>query len=565
MFSILLNFLKSLIEIFYPFFTFFDKCERSLGLNNIYKNISNFRALYKVRRYNKIKNTRSAKVVVYTAITGDYEGGVLFPEYVEDDWDYVLFTEAELNDPSVFELRKIPFKDNDPVRVARYVKLNPHILLKEYDYALWIDGNVLLKKGVVAEVQEHINKKHDLVFRKHPIRDSVFDEIYACQKLRKDDFSLMKWQMDKYRDDLYFQKSDFFETNVILRNLRSERVSSFNERWWGELSSGSRRDQLSVNYSLDNVGSDYFLFNERCDIRKKSNPLYYLFSHRKLRDKKKLFFSPFYMSSFKESPFSVKDFIYNVSSVDFFDEALDKRFIGSSLEEEINERLKVFGLSKIRLIGERGNRFIDSIYSAAPIHDYQYVKSECKVTAFLLCFHNYDNFEKSVMSLMAQSWSNIEIVCVVGSDLDETAERIEDLKVLDDRVKLIRSKNLQSFYEDEVFLLEGGDYIFSSSSGEWYHPQNIEYQVNNLIGNEKLSFSVSSCFRVLPSLASNSQYFDLFKELNVSSIMSSKENFLKVLNTCNTQFKDEADLYESINKFDSNAVAKLLATTSFKF
>lgn len=47
--------------------------------------------------------------------------------------------------------------------------------------------------------------------------------------------------------------------------------------------------------------------------------------------------------------------------------------------------------------------------------------------------------------------------------------------------------------------------------------------------------------------------------------MSSKENFLKVLNTCNTQFKDEADLYESINKFDSNAVAKLLATTSFKF
>ncbi|MDD2564680.1 MAG: class I SAM-dependent methyltransferase, partial [Salinivirgaceae bacterium] len=81
--------------------------------------------LAKVRLYNSQKNSRKAKVVVYTAIIGGYDIPII-PETIVNEWDYVLFTETEILGEHVFEIRKSTYQDGDPTRVARYIKTHPH-------------------------------------------------------------------------------------------------------------------------------------------------------------------------------------------------------------------------------------------------------------------------------------------------------------------------------------------------------------------------------------------------------------------------------------------------------
>lgn len=232
-----------------------------------------------VRKYNKQKEKRRARVAVYTAIIGGYDELIL-PEDIVLDWDYILFSDAQLVGESIYELRAPEFIDSDPVRVARYVKTHPHTLLSEYDYTIWIDGNILLKRGRFKElVGEYIDKHQSAVFRRHPDRDCFYKEISKCKELLKDDFGLMSRQLGKYRQYNIPELLGLYETNVIFRSNRCEKVNRFNEIWWDEISNGSRRDQLSVMPALYKVSLKPKVFPEYEDIRSPNNDLYYLYKH----------------------------------------------------------------------------------------------------------------------------------------------------------------------------------------------------------------------------------------------------------------------------------------------
>lgn len=234
--------------------------------------------LERVRQYNNNKANRKARVTVYTAITGGYDH-VILPELIVDDWDYVIFTDLEIFGETIFDVRPLPVDDFDPVRVARYIKLNPHKVLPDSEYTLWIDGNVLLKSGHFSEyVNGLVEKGVGLTFRKHPQRSCIYQEIEKCKELKKDDFGLMSNQLDKYRAELFPEDYGLFETNVVLRK-NDPTINKFNRDWWAELDCGSRRDQLSVMYAVQKHSISYRLFEETKDIRDQKNPWYYIFSH----------------------------------------------------------------------------------------------------------------------------------------------------------------------------------------------------------------------------------------------------------------------------------------------
>lgn len=272
----------------------------------------------KVRSYKEKKQKRKAKVVVYTAITGGYDG-LIHPDDIVEEWDYILFTDGVVNQDSVYEVRSIPFQDADPVRIARYVKINSHLLLSDYDYCIWIDGNVFLKERFYNEIQKLLSQNVEIAFRKHPDRETPYEEIEKCQELLKDDFSLMSKQLKKYKESGYQPISPLFETNVILRKIKNKSVERFNKIWWEELSSGSRRDQLSVNYAVDKSGVSFNFFDRECNIRDPYNNLFYIFSHNGVKSKKGAV-KPF--AHFSEitpnSPCLERDFLYEEESNDSY-------------------------------------------------------------------------------------------------------------------------------------------------------------------------------------------------------------------------------------------------------
>jgi hypothetical protein len=69
-------------------------------------------------------------------------------------------------------------------------------------------------------------------------------------------------QTARYREE-GFVHDDLVEANVLMFKLADTRVRMFLDRWWAELESGSRRDQLAFNYALRRVGIDWHRLLER--------------------------------------------------------------------------------------------------------------------------------------------------------------------------------------------------------------------------------------------------------------------------------------------------------------
>ena len=262
--------LPSLSEIF--------KCKKNKEIlhittppNNIKFRDSNFKNQVKLKR--NLRSKTKNRLVVYTAIIGQYDK-IINPELIVHGWDYVIFTNMEVTTDTIYEVRKPSKKDVDPVRMARYIKANPHILLPEYEYSLWIDGNVLLKSGSFEkQLNYYMDNNVDAVFRRHPIRSCMYEEIEKCIELLKDDFGLMLRQIARYQKEKVPSGLGLFETNVILRK-NNKIISSFNSLWWKEISKGSRRDQLSVMYSIYKNDINYKLFPEKHYIRSLENEWY---------------------------------------------------------------------------------------------------------------------------------------------------------------------------------------------------------------------------------------------------------------------------------------------------
>ena len=87
------------------------------------------------------------KLIVYTCVTGGYDS-VSRPTALPDWADFVCFGQDA----------PITWQARDNTQLARYAKLNPHLVLPEgYEYCLWIDGNIdVVDPAFFSKVEEMI-------------------------------------------------------------------------------------------------------------------------------------------------------------------------------------------------------------------------------------------------------------------------------------------------------------------------------------------------------------------------------------------------------------------------
>ncbi|WP_455621465.1 glycosyltransferase domain-containing protein [Parabacteroides sp.] len=114
------------------------------------------------------------KYVIYTCLTGGYDD-LKQPECIYDGYDYICFsndfTESRIG---VWEIRRIPFETADKSRLSRFVKINPHLALPEYEYSLWMDSNLrIIGDGLKDKLDELILKDTIMAFVPHPIYNCI--------------------------------------------------------------------------------------------------------------------------------------------------------------------------------------------------------------------------------------------------------------------------------------------------------------------------------------------------------------------------------------------------------
>lgn len=192
---------------------------------------------------------RTGSLVVYTAIFGSIPDALRAPRgRASGPVLYVCFTDrVGSHPPAPWHFRPAAFPDVDARRLARHHKTLAHELFPDAAYTLWHDGNIQLSVDPWRLVDEHLSPEVEIASFRHRDRSCVYEELEACLRLEKDDPTLMRAQIDRYRAAGYPEENGLAETGVLVRR-NSPRVRAFNEAWWREIEGGSVRDQLSFDF-----------------------------------------------------------------------------------------------------------------------------------------------------------------------------------------------------------------------------------------------------------------------------------------------------------------------------
>ena len=227
-----------------------------------------------------------SKRIVYTSVFGGYDK---ITEQSSDGWDWKCFSEK--NSLSLY---------GDNNRNAKRFKVLPHRHLQNYEYSIFIDGNMSVKGNLDDLIEKYLSDSNVAFFshknNKLDSRDCAYKEAQTILDLGaknmkltpgrgmynyKDNPKIIVNQLDKYAKLNYPQNNGLITGMVILRRHNEKDCVQTMEDWWKEIKYGSKRDQLSFNYCAwknnlkfnymdgDSRDNEYFYRSTNAHIGKK--------------------------------------------------------------------------------------------------------------------------------------------------------------------------------------------------------------------------------------------------------------------------------------------------------
>ena len=192
--------------------------------------------------------------IVYTSVFGNYDD--IVKQNLPSNWDWKCFSEE--NSLTLY---------SDNTRNAKRFKILPHRYLSDYDYSIFIDGNMTVVGDINKLVDDYLNDANVAFFSHNGNsldgRNCVYDEANTIFELGeknmrltpergilnyKDNPNIIKNQVEKYSLLGYPSKNNLITGMVILRRHNEKDCIRSMEDWWTEIKYNSRRDQLSFNY-----------------------------------------------------------------------------------------------------------------------------------------------------------------------------------------------------------------------------------------------------------------------------------------------------------------------------
>jgi len=181
--------------------------------------------------------------VVYTAIFGQYDR-LIEPIVHGNDIDYVCFTDNPSLASDTWRIQAFePYLPGDTVRSARLHKICPHRFLGQYEYSLYIDGNMRLRE--VPNVVAMLNGK-TLAMERHRKRKCLYAEAEVCKERQLDRRTVIDQQIDAYRRMGFPENAGLYASYMIGRRHNDRKLMILSEKWWEHVCLFSRRDQISL-------------------------------------------------------------------------------------------------------------------------------------------------------------------------------------------------------------------------------------------------------------------------------------------------------------------------------
>lgn len=150
-----------------------------------------------------------------------------------------------------------------PARLeAKIPKMFGWQLKPNYEYYLWLDGNISLNHSKTLEYFLEQIKEHDIVVIRHHRRPNIRQEVrYLRKGLREQSIYLVSrynnelWQ-EQY--DEILQDKDYMDDLLVIGGIfmyrNTPRVHEMMKEWWYHVSRYNVQDQISFAYVLKKSG-----------------------------------------------------------------------------------------------------------------------------------------------------------------------------------------------------------------------------------------------------------------------------------------------------------------------
>lgn len=205
------------------------------------------------------------RIAVYTTIIGDFDRPNPINEPYAKEADFYLFTNADIK-LNNYNIIKISAEDDNPRRYSRKFKMCPHRYLPDYDYWIYLDGNIELLESPKRLIKKYLHGGYEIAVLKHPWRNCIYEEFDQCVNLGYVPEAQAEKQMQLIKDEGYPKDNGLTENGVMLRR-NTELISNFGNHWLEFYNQHTQRDQLSFCYIAWKLKIKYNLIPN--DIRNK--------------------------------------------------------------------------------------------------------------------------------------------------------------------------------------------------------------------------------------------------------------------------------------------------------
>lgn len=170
--------------------------------------------------------------------------------------------------------------------------------------------------------------------------------------------------------------------------------------------------------------------------------------------------------------------------------------------------------------------FVDDIpWKTFPVSESASIDSPEKVSIIMTVRNSVHTLAYSINSILAQSYSNLELIIVDDFSTDGSTLVLQKIAELNDRVKLIIADKNNGTYTSRNIALKyvTGDYVTIHDADDMMHPQHIEIMLKELKKKPRRKASISYWIKLnKEGVVSTKRGFPLLR-LNLSSLMIKRE------------------------------------------
>ena len=191
-----------------------------------------------------------SSTLVYTALFGRYEPLAAQIAKPEPGVDYICFTDDPELKSDFWEIKIMnQLVPGDSTRSARWPKIAGPLNVANYDRTLWIDNRIQLKERATELIPWLLGGRQIGMFT-HCHRKTVLDEFHAVRHGRFDNAARIRETCNAIKRLRPETLAEAPMWTAIIARRSTPLIAESMQTWLAMVLRYSRRDQLSVNFSL---------------------------------------------------------------------------------------------------------------------------------------------------------------------------------------------------------------------------------------------------------------------------------------------------------------------------